>query len=621
MNLIDVAGLLDSPVPVRVFARALGLEGHLLPAEERDLVLLAFRAAPPDPGTVTVYTVASGATYWQAAPPSVRVVIVPGDQELQLTARFPGDSDGLLAWLIYCRGVPSAEAEALAAKPPTERHSKYQTYIDALRDSQAYELLADNWQVPGADWEYVGEPPKAQDGERYQRTIVTNAAQYLALGKALEDARRTGAVIGLDVESDQEEDYEARLVGVGFAFHAAVRAGGPGGADTGSVGRGPDEPVERRAPVAYYLPLNGPLGEDTALGLLRQHFRDSEPPWFVAHNGKFDMQVLARALQPDNPRVLLRNLGKRLYGDGLIAAYCLARVDYVTGRPLPKGLKDMTERYYSVRTLHFQEMLDLSGASCASEAPLEDIGPYCMADAFWGVRVLEAALSDLDRTPRLRAMYDNLELPTVIVVAEMELLGMPLNTRVLGERRKTFTTRVEVYRRYLEQEAVKAGYQLKVETKMCPLHSRKKVDYAECPACDDRGRVEVVVPYNPNSGSQVEAVIQGTFGLPRFASTDGGAASNDEASLLRLREFSGDEDAKDWITFLLAWRKDNKTRGTYLEGLWERKRRDDWQVEGAWFMHSTFNQAVVESGRFSSKDPNLQNIPLNQRDLFDTGVL
>lgn len=604
MNLIDCAGLTDTPVPVEIYAKALRLEGWLVPGEERDLVLTHYRANPPDPGVV-LFTGPQAARYWSALPAPIRVVIVPGDAEIPFDSRLPGTETGLLAWLLYCQGRSRSESESLAEKAPTERHRAFPAYLEARQALMAYQALpVEGFQVPADDWSYLGEIPAAS-GKRYEYVLVDSLKAYRRLAERLWAAVDRDEVIGLDIESDEEEDYHAKTVGVGLAFPATV-----------AMDSQPAKPAE-----SYYLPLNGRLGEELAVTLLSTYFV-SNPLRFIAHNGKFDAQVLAQLLAPADPLPLLRRLTGALAGDGLVAAYCLARVDYQTGRPLPKDLKSLTNRYYNVRNLTFTEMLALSGATKASEAPLGDIGAYCGADAYWCVEVHRAVVADLQRFPKLLELYEKLELPTVAMVAEMEMLGLPLDVKKLEARRQEFKRRVEVYRRYLEEQAVRAGYQLQTKVKMCPLHSRKKADYEACPACDARGRVLVVLPFNPNSTHQVAAVLQGTLGLPQFQSTDMGGPSNDEPTLLRLREFSDNPDAKDWITFLLAFRKDTKVLGTYLDAFLEHKRHDLWQDDrpSAWFLHSTFNQAVVESGRFSSKKPNFENIPLSQRDLVVASV-
>lgn len=635
VSLIDAAGLSDSAVPAKVFARALRLEGFLITEESRSLVMKALRREGAEAGT-TVYTGLAGVGYWAGAPREVKVKVVPGDEEVSQDDRLTDT----LAWMLVQSGVSVADARTLFEKMPTSKHRYFGLYGDAILASKDFDGLVPDvgFEALVSELEYLGDTRPVRE-RPYSVTLVTDAGAYSRLADRLEQAVRLDEVIGLDVETDEEKNYEAKLVGVGFAFGAGGIQVGRESSQTGLVG-GPnvggqgtsDRQPDLQGPATFYLPLNGPLGEEPALSLLRLYFWERTCPRYIAHNGKYDSECLAKAVHPADPLVALRKMMTRLAGDGLIAAFCLGRVDPFTGRPLPRDLKTLTFQHYGVQSLTFKDMLALSGAERSSQAPITDIGPYCCADSYWGVKVLEAILRELERYPSLRRLYDQLELPTVPLIAEMELLGLPIDRPLLLKRKGEFEKRVEVYRKYLENQAVSAGYKLKVEKKMCSLHSRKKVDYEPCGHCDDRGRVEVTVPFNPGSRPQVEAVLQGSFGLPRMGSTPGGDASNDEPALLRLREFSSNEDAKDWITFLLAWRKDDKIRGTYLEGIEVRLRRDGWQEGlgvGEWFVHPKFNQATTgeegkgqtpASGRLSSKDPNGQNIPYDQRDLFAVTV-
>lgn len=625
MNIIDAHGLLeDSGVPTHIYCKALGIEGYALEGIDRDVLIHSWRLHPPEAGLVTVYTSVGQYAYWCGAPPPVRVVLTPTMKELPALDRTYDP----VAWELRKRGLSGPDARKLVDKPPTAKHSQFATYLGAVQDASAWEMLKDlDGKVP--EMVYLGDyaPPADSDKPPYSVTIVTRVVDYKRLADRLRQAQANDEIVGLDVETDEEENFEASLVGIGLAFGAAMPA----------VGEDPPEPE------CYYLPLNGPLALDVVLGLLRLHFVERTPVRWVGHNGKYDGQALALGLEPNGPLPLLRRLMSRLSGDGLIAAGVLNEVDYRTSQPLPRDLKSRVLEHFGVRMLHFKEMLDLSGAKRSSEAPLGDIGPYCCGDAYWGVRVEEYERRKLTRYPKLLQIYERLELPTVKITADMEVLGIPLDYKLLKARREQFHKRVEVYRLYLEQQAVAAGYVLKTERKMCPWHGKKKVEYAACSKCDDKGRVQVTVPFNPNSGAQVEAVLQGVFGLPRMASTDGGAASNDEASLLRLREFTSSEDAKDWITMKLAWSKDNKVLGTYLgnpdksievtgqgdeKGMWDRMRiHQDYNLppgvkaQWSWFIHPTWNQTGTGSSRYSSKNPNGQNIPLNQRDLFSVREL
>lgn len=645
MNLIDVAGLTDSDaLPAKTYIKALRLQGYLVPEEERDRVLESLRVgvSEADSGDksvsgpanvasspkriVTVVTGPGGMDYWSAAPPSVRVRVVPSEQEVGQSERSPT----LLEWFLRRRGLTLPEARVLVAKPPTARHGKFREFVAASQDVSNWEMW--DWgeltDLDNPPFEYVGGEPPAQ-GSEYSVTIVDTFKKYAQLGEELNRARDTGAAIGLDVETDEDENYESGLVGVGLAFGASrPHTGGAGGTGAGAN-------AERGR--TYYLPVRQPaadaarsaITEDVALSLLRFHFLEKSAPWWIAHGGKFDAQAMAKAMLPANPVAALRHLFKTLKGDGLIAAYCAAFVDQRTGRPEPKGLKPLSKRYYNAETLTFLEMLGLSGATRSSEAPVKDIGPYCCADAYWGVCVLDGVLLDLSHTPKLLSLYEKLELRTVAVLAEMELLGMPVDRAKLSERRAKTQDQVEVLRRYLERGAIEAGYQPPLDgtvikgyvekTVACLFHKRQKALYLACSECDDHGRVTRVLPFNPNSAAQLSGVLQGTFGLPMLKVTDGGDPSNDEITCLKLREYTPDTGIKDWISFYLGWSKLSKVAGYQVNwqeharvDVFEPKHRAGSQV----YLHSRYSQDIAVTGRLTSSQSNLQNVTFEQRDLF-----
>jgi hypothetical protein len=578
VKLIDSGGLSDAPIPANLLIKALGLEGYVIPPQEeiREGVLAWLRQdKPTDP--VTVYTGPQAAQFWSFAPAWVEVVIVPGEREIARAKR----AETAVEWELVQAGLGLTEAKALALKPPTSKHKHYLAYIQAI--ARAYE-----WQdiVPVSPseggFDYVG--PRPTQDVPYTWSSVTSLSLYTDLSNALALARQEDHVVGLDVETDEEDQIDV-LVGVGFAF----------------------------GNKCYYLPLNGPLGSEMALGLLRYNFVEHNPVKFVAHNGKFDLQALVRAICPESEwPSQLRRLAAYLVGDGFIAAYIAARVTK-DGRPEEKGLKPLARRFFGVDMVTFKEMLASCGAEKSSDAPIEVIGPYCCADAFWGVQVEAKLVKELnDTSDSLVNLYRRLELPLVGCLADMELQGVPVNLTEVKKLASEYRVRVATFKRYLQQAAKVAGYGEVVKRKRCPNHLYRKAEYQVCRICDIKGMIEISIPFNPASGPQLSEVLQGAFGLPRFASTAKDDASNDEAALLKLREHTDQEDAKEFITFLLAYRKDVKVYG-YLQSFQE-KAREAWN--GVVRIHGKFNQAVVESGRLSSKDPNLQNIPPNLRGVF-----
>ena len=279
MNIIDEQGLTDSPVPVRIYAKALNIEGYVLAAEDRDLVMHSFRLHPPEAGKITVYTGTGAADYWAGAPTTVRVLIMPMEMELSALLRSPAP----LEWELRKLGVPHSAARGLAVKAPTPKHAMYGTFVRATQNVGAWELLRDQGQLP--EMGYLGDYEPPQDETPYDVTIVTKASDFKHLADALRKAVEADEVIGMDVETDEEENFEAKLVGVGFAF----------GASSATVGEWQGDGPRPR-PQAYYLPLNGPLDSELVLGLLHLYFVEREPPRWAGHNSKYDASALARAM-------------------------------------------------------------------------------------------------------------------------------------------------------------------------------------------------------------------------------------------------------------------------------------------------------------------------------------
>lgn len=546
----------------------MGLEGYVITAEHRDGVLAWLRGDSKPDEPITVYCGPQAQAFWAFAPPSVEVIIVPGDREIPRTRRIENET----AWFLHRAGVALSEAKGLALKLPTTKHKHYLTFLQALKDAADWcEVVP----VSPLDFPYIGQRPST--GTPYTWSAVTSLSVYTDLSEALNRARQHDEVIGLDVETDEEEQIDI-LVGVGFAF----------------------------GDQCYYLPLNGPLGSELSLTLLRYHFVEHLPVKFVAHNGKFDAQALARALVPEPQWTKqLRHLTSCLVGDGFIAAYVAARVGK-DGRPEEKGLKPLARRYFGVDMITFQEMLDSCGATRSSEAPLDTIAPYCCADAYYGLMVERRITQELaDTSESLLSLYRRLELPMVGCLADMELQGVPIDIELVKKLTSEYKLRVNTFKRFLQEAAKGVGFLEQKKRKRCTEHAYRKELYSVCPLCDTKGMIETSIPFNPASGQQLAQVLQGAMGLPRFASTDAGDPSNDESALLKLREHTQDEDAKEFITVLLAYRKDNKVLG-FLKSFQEKARAD---YRGVYRIHGKFNQAVVESGRLSSKEPNLQQVP------------
>jgi DNA polymerase-1 len=160
----------------------------------------------------------------------------------------------------------------------------------------------------------------------------------------------------------------------------------------------------------------------------------------------------------------------------------------------------------------------------------------------------------------LRGLLEDVELPLASVLARMEARGIRLDVEYLNEmgegvRDKMATLKAEVFGHAGEE-------------------------------------------FNLNSPPQLRLVLYEKLGLQPGKKTPKGELSTDASVLEKLR------DAHPIVDALLSWRELDKLNSTYLEALPRLVDPRDGRV------HTTFNQAVASTGRLSSSNPNLQNIPI-----------
>ncbi|MDR2076948.1 MAG: DNA polymerase I [Desulfovibrio sp.] len=177
--------------------------------------------------------------------------------------------------------------------------------------------------------------------------------------------------------------------------------------------------------------------------------------------------------------------------------------------------------------------------------------------------LLLLALHDLFRN-RLAAagltpVFADLEMPLVPVLADMEERGITIDK--------------QSFARFL------AEVQADLETLTSRIHAQS-------------GRT-----FNIRSGQQLADVLFSVLNLPKTARTRGGAASTSQESLEKL------VGKHPVVETILQYRKLEKLRSTYLEPL-------PFLADAANRVHTTFNQTATATGRLSSSNPNLQNIPI-----------
>ena len=259
---------------------------------------------------------------------------------------------------------------------------------------------------------------------------------------------------------------------------------------------------------------------------------------------------------------VLRNYGVRLAGpmwDTMIAHYLIQP-------ELRHNMDYMAEVYLGYKTIHIDELI---GARGKGQRSMRDLLPsqvyeYACEDADITLQLKEKLEPELKRLDCERLFYE-IEMPLMPVLAEMEMTGVRLDTKSLSETSKILTDRMN--------EIEKRIYELAGEQ------------------------------FNIASPKQVGEILFDKLKIVEKAKkTKTGQYVTSEEVLQQLR------NKHEIVADILEHRGLKKLIGTYIDALPKLINTKTGRI------HTSFNQTVTATGRLSSSDPNLQNIPIRGED-------
>jgi DNA polymerase-1 len=312
------------------------------------------------------------------------------------------------------------------------------------------------------------------------------------------------------------------------------------------------------AGTGVYVPIRSPepaahLDEAAVLARVRPLLEDAAVRK-TAHNAKFDLVALRAA------GVRVRGLA----GDSMVASY-VADATRSTHR-----MDALAEAVLGHRCIPITDLIG-SGRHQRrfDEAPLSLAAPYAAEDADVALRLSQALERQVDDLG-LGELYRKTEVPLVEVLAELEFNGIRVDPDELERQRRALESRIE---------------SLKAEIETAAPH-----------------------PFNVDSPKQLaEALFNAPdaarpgLGLKVVKRTKTGASTDVEV----LERLSQDPDVDSPIPAkILEYRQLSKLVGTYLVALREAIDPATGRI------HASFHQTVTATGRLSSSDPNLQNIPI-----------
>ena len=218
-------------------------------------------------------------------------------------------------------------------------------------------------------------------------------------------------------------------------------------------------------------------------------------------------------------------------------------------------------KYLGHRTIHYEDIAGKGAKQLSfNQIPIEDAGPYAAEDADVTLRLHRALRPRLEEHVSLASLCDTVEIPLVPVLSRVERNGVRIDVRRLNQQSAELADRMREI---------------------------------EASAHESAGG-----PFNLGSAKQIQTILFDRLGLPVLAKTPKGQPSTAESV---LQELAFDHALPKLI---LEHRAMSKLKSTYTDALPACVNPATGRV------HTSYHQAVASTGRLSSSDPNLQNIPV-----------
>jgi len=255
---------------------------------------------------------------------------------------------------------------------------------------------------------------------------------------------------------------------------------------------------------------------------------------------------------------VLHNHGVMLNGirfDTMLESYVL---DSTGSR---HDLDTLSLKYLGHKTIHYEDVAGKGkGQLSFNEIPVEVAAPYAAEDADITLRLHETLFPRLKKEVAQTELFDRIEMPLVPVLSKIERTGVRVDAQMLAAQSKELAERTQ------ELEA--------------------------------KAHAEAGGVFNIASPKQIQEILFNRLGLPVISKTPKGQPSTAESVLAELAE------QHELPKLILEHRGLSKLRSTYTEKLPRLINAHSGRV------HTSYHQAAVATGRLSSSDPNLQNIPV-----------
>ncbi|MCL7420766.1 MAG: DNA polymerase I [Methylobacter sp.] len=229
------------------------------------------------------------------------------------------------------------------------------------------------------------------------------------------------------------------------------------------------------------------------------------------------------------------------------------------------NMDDLAKEYLGIDTIHYEDVAGKGAKQIPfQEVPLEQAAPYAAEDADITLKLHQVLMAKLAPHQALMKLYTEVEIPLISVLARIESNGVLIDTAMLAQ------------------------HSLELAGHMAALEQR---------AHDLAGHA-----FNLGSPQQIQNILYDQQKLPVLKKTPKGQPSTEESVLQELA-----------LTYplpqlILEYRSLSKLKSTYTDKLPQQVDDQTGRV------HTSYHQAVTATGRLSSTDPNLQNIPIRSEE-------
>ncbi|MBN1818760.1 MAG: DNA polymerase I, partial [Sedimentisphaerales bacterium] len=419
--------------------------------------------------------------------------------------------------LIHREAPVEVDAKQFALKEPdSQMLAQLFTELDFSRLLTQFGLSRDQAVLTARTEDPTATAAAIETGDREYQLIDTEETL-----KPFAAQLKKQKIFAVDTETTGTDPMRAELVGMSFSWQAGK---------------------------AWYLAIRAPLGQKhLEIASVRKQIGPvlaDAGVKKVGQNIKYDMLVLEGAQMPVSG----------IHFDTMVASYCL------DADRSSHGMDSMARDYLGIQTIPLSSLIgkgknqltfDMVDTRAACEYAAED------ADVTW--RLYEYLRPKLEAEPKLKTLFEEVEMPLVSVLATLEKNGVSLDVPLLRRMSHEISEELEMITNQIH--ALAEG------------------------------------PFNIDSPRQLAEILFDRLGLRSIK--EGKTQRSTDAGVLEELQFE-----HPIVPLILQYRQLGKLKNTYLDKLGGmiNPRTDR--------LHASFNQTVTATGRLSSSDPNLQNIPI-----------